>query len=84
MDRFAELLDRLLLTSSRNAKLTLMQDYFREAPDPDRGLALAAITGNLSFNAVKPGVLRALMAERMDETLFAYSYDYVGDLAETV
>ncbi|MFN3764443.1 MAG: cisplatin damage response ATP-dependent DNA ligase [Aliihoeflea sp.] len=84
MDRFAELLDRLLITSSRNAKLTLMQDYFREAPDPDRGLALAAITGNLSFNAVKPGVLRSLMAERMDETLFAYSYDYVGDLAETV
>ncbi len=84
MDRFAELLDRLLLTSSRNAKLTLMQDYFREAPDPDRGLALAAITGNLSFNAVKPGVLRTLMAERMDPVLFAYSYDYVGDLAETV
>ncbi|MHB2266226.1 cisplatin damage response ATP-dependent DNA ligase [Aliihoeflea sp. PC F10.4] len=84
MDRFAELLDRLLLTPSRNTKLKLMQDYFREAPDPDRGLALAAITGNLSFNAVKPGVLRALMADRMDETLFSYSYDYVGDLAETV
>ncbi|MEO3386384.1 cisplatin damage response ATP-dependent DNA ligase [Mesorhizobium sp. CAU 1741] len=84
MKRFAELLDRLLLTPSRNAKLKLMADHFREVPDPDRGLALAAITGNLSFASVKPALLRALVAERMDEVLFAYSYDYVGDLAETI
>lgn len=84
MRRFAELLDRLLLTPSRNAKLKLMQDYFRETPDPDRGLALAALTGELSFAAVKPALLRALIAERMDAVLFAYSYDYVGDLAETI
>ncbi len=84
MKRFAELLDRLLLTPSRNAKLTLMVDHFRTVPDPDRGLALAALTGNLSFATVKPALLRALVAERMDPVLFAYSYDYVGDLAETV
>src|SRR5690606_35579475 len=84
MKRFAELLDRLLLTPSRNAKLKLMADHFREVPDPDRGLALAAITGNLSFASVKPALLRALVAERMDAVLFAYSYDYVGDLAETI
>ena len=29
-------------------------------------------------------MLRALVAERMDPVLFGYSYDYVGDLAETV
>ncbi len=84
MKRFAELLDRLLLTPSRNAKLKLMADHFREVPDPDRGLALAALTGNLSFASVKPALLRALVAERMDPVLFAYSYDYVGDLAETI
>ena len=84
MKRFAELLDRLLLTPSRNAKLRLMMDYFRGTPDPDRGLALAAITGNLTFASVKPALLRALAMERMDPVLFAYSYDYVGDLAETV
>jgi DNA ligase-1 len=84
MRRFAELLDQLLLTPSRNAKLRLLLDYFRTAPDPDRGLALAAITGNLSFSSVKPAMLRALVNERMDPVLFAYSYDYVGDLAETV
>jgi DNA ligase-1 len=84
MHRFAELLDRLLLTPSRNAKLRLMIDYFGETPDPDRGLALAAITGNLSFASVKPAMLRVLIEERMDPVLFAYSYDYVGDLAETI
>ena len=84
MRRFAELLDRLLLTPSRNAKLTLMAGHFRDAPDPDRGLALAALTGNLAFAAVKPALLKGLIAERMDPVLFAYSYDYVGDLAETV
>ena len=84
MKCFAELLDRLLLTPSRNAKLKLMADHFREVSDPDRGLALAALTGNLSFASVKPALLRALIAERMDPVLFAYSYDYVGDLAETI
>ena len=29
-------------------------------------------------------MLRALVAERMDQVLFGYSYDYVGDLAETI
>ncbi|RJG46682.1 cisplatin damage response ATP-dependent DNA ligase [Mesorhizobium sp. DCY119] len=84
MNRFAELLDRLVLTPSRNGKLTLMTDYFRTVEDPDRGLALAALTGDLSIAAVKPAMLRMLVTERMDPVLFGYSYDYVGDLAETV
>ncbi|TPL20499.1 cisplatin damage response ATP-dependent DNA ligase [Mesorhizobium sp. B2-4-10] len=84
MNRFAELLDRLVLTPSRNGKLTLLTDYFRSVEDPDRGLALAAITGDLNIAAIKPAMLRMLVTERMDPVLFGYSYDYVGDLAETV
>ena len=84
MQRFAELLDRLVLTPSRNGKLKLLVDHFRSVEDPDRGLALAAITGDLAIAAVKPAMLRALVAERVDPVLFNYSYDYVGDLAETV
>ena len=34
---FAELLDRLLYTPQRNAKVALLVDYFRRVPDPDRG-----------------------------------------------
>src|SRR5262245_19412096 len=84
MQRFAALLDRLVLTPQRNAKLRLLADYFATVPDPDRGYALAALTGELDIPSVKPAMLRALIAERIDEVLFAYSYDYVGDLAETI
>ncbi|WP_018235720.1 cisplatin damage response ATP-dependent DNA ligase [Ensifer sp. BR816] len=84
MKAFAELLGRLVLTPQRNAKIRLLADYFRSAPDPSRGYALAAIAGTLSLNTVKPALIRDLLLERMDEVLFHYSYDYVGDLAETV
>lgn len=84
MHAFAELLDRLVLSPQRNAKIRLLADYFRTAPDPSRGYALAAIAGTLSLNTVKPAMIRDLLLERMDAVLFQYSYDYVGDLAETV
>ena len=84
MQAFAALLDRLVLTPGRNGKLRLLADYFRAAPDPDRGYALAAITGDLAIANVKPAMLRGLVTERVDAVLFGYSYDYVGDLAETV
>ena len=84
MQAFAALLDRLILTPARNAKLTLIAEYFRDTPDPARGYALAAITGDLSIPSVKPAAIRALVSARTDPVLFALSYDYVGDLAETV
>ena len=84
MRAFVDLLDRLSLTASRNAKLTLVRDYLATTPDPDRGWALAALTGDLSFSAAKPAFIRKAVEERMDAVLFRWSYDYVGDLAETV
>src|SRR5262245_390174 len=84
MKRFAELLDRLAYEPGRNNKLRLMTDYFRTTPDPERGWALAALTSGLAFKHAKPGVIRALIAERSDPVLFELSYDYVGDLSETV
>src|SRR5579863_9032109 len=84
MNRFAELLDRLAYEPGRNNKLRLLTSYFREVEDPDRGYALAALTGALSFKHAKPGLIRDLIAARTDPVLFALSYDYVGDLSETV
>ncbi len=84
MNRFAWLLDRLAYEPRRNAKIALIADYLRTTPDPDRGLALAAMTGGLVFANAKAGLIRALIAERTDPVLFALSYDYVGDLSETV
>jgi DNA ligase 1 len=84
MNRFAELLDRLAYEPGRNNKLRLLTNYFREVEDPDRGYALAALTGALSFKHAKPGLIRDLIAARTDPVLFTLSYDYVGDLSETV
>jgi DNA ligase 1 len=84
MNRFASLIDRLAYEPRRNAKLRLLTEYFRETPDPERGWALAALTGALSFRHAKPGLIKGLIQERTDPILFALSYDYVGDLAETV
>ena len=84
MQAFSQLLDSLIYTRSRNAKLDLIGAYLKAAPDPDRGWALAALTGELSLPAVQPSIIRTLVAERVDPVLFGLSYDYVGDLAETV
>ena len=84
MRAFARLLDDLSFTASRNAKLRLVRDFLAEQPDPDRGWALAALTGSLSFSAAKPAAIRKAVEARMDPVLFGWSYDYVGDLAETV
>jgi DNA ligase-1 len=84
MIAFAALLERLAFTPGRNAKIALLRRYFATAPDPDRGFGLAAVTGALRFTAARPALIRELAAARTDPVLFAWSYDYVGDLAETV
>jgi len=84
MHAFSQLLDRLSLEPRRLAKEALLVRYFRETPDPDRGHALAALTGDLNFKHAKPALLRGLIGERADPHLFALSYDFVGDLSETI
>ncbi|HEX4260407.1 MAG TPA: cisplatin damage response ATP-dependent DNA ligase [Acetobacteraceae bacterium] len=84
MIAFAALLERLAFTPGRLAKIALLRRFFATEPDPDRGWGLAAITGELDFEAAKPGLIRALAESRVDPVLFGWSYDYVGDLAETV
>ena len=84
MQAFARLLDALSFQPARNAKLRLIEAYLRETPDPDRGWALAALTGGLDFSAAKPALLRSFGQEKIGEELFHLSYDYVGDLAETL
>ncbi|MBP1182018.1 cisplatin damage response ATP-dependent DNA ligase [Methylobacterium sp. PvR107] len=83
MNDFAHLLDRLAYEPRRNAKLRMLQDYFARTPDPERGYALGAMTGTLSFREAKPALIRGLVEERIDPVLFRLSHNYVGDLAET-
>jgi len=84
MRAFADLLDSLIYTRSRNAKLKLIGDYLVATPDPDRGWAMAALTGDLDLRAVKPATIRAMVDERVDPVLFRMSRDFVGDSAETI
>ncbi|SFV26637.1 DNA ligase-1 [Devosia crocina] len=84
MKRFADLLELLALTPSRLRKLEALRRYFSEVPDPDRGIALAVLTGELDVRNVKPALLRDTVLAEVDQTLFALSYDYVGDLGETI
>ncbi|MBO6675394.1 MAG: cisplatin damage response ATP-dependent DNA ligase [Rhizobiales bacterium] len=84
MKAFAELLDRLAYEPRRNGKLRMLVQYFSATPDPERGLALAAITGGLDFKNAKPALIRGLVEARTDPVLFRLSYDYVGDMSETV
>lgn len=81
---FADLLERLAFTPRRNLKLAHLTGYFKTTPDPDRGYALAALTGDLELRRVTPSLLRGLVSARIDAELFALSYDFVGDLAETI
>ena len=84
MESFAALLDALVYTRSRNAKIRLIADYLMQTPDPDRGWALAALSGTLSVPTVKSAAIRAMADTRFDPELFRMSRDYVGDTAETV
>lgn len=83
METFADLLEALVYTRSRNEKLRLIAEYLRDTPDPDRGWALGALTDGLDFPAVKSSTVRNLMQERVDPVLWKLSRDFVGDTAET-
>lgn len=84
LGQLADLLDRLSFTPSRNAKLALMERYFRAAPADEAGYALALMTGELDVPAIKGAALRDLVRTRVGDTLFNLSYAYVGDLGDTV
>lgn len=84
MQEFAKLLDRLYYTHSNLSKAVLLKDYFANTPDPDRGYALAAIAETLNFNFFKRALIRDLIFTRADPVLVEMSYDYVGEMSETV
>jgi len=81
---FATLLERLAFTPQRLGKERLLATAFSQMPDPERGYMLAALTGDLKLRQVTPSLLRGLTEMRADAQLFSYSYDFVGDLAETI
>lgn len=74
----------MILTNSRNRKITILNEYFKTSNDPERGIALAVLTNNLNLKNVKISKIKEIVKKEVDENLFELSYDYVGDLAETI
>jgi DNA ligase-1 len=86
MKAFAELYARLDATTSSNAKLQAMQEYFAEAPPADAAWAVYFLAGGRPRQIVPTRVLRELATELsgLSDWLFEESYQAVGDLAETI
>jgi len=84
MQKFADLVDNLYYLNSNNAKAELILEYLSTTPDPDRGWAIAAIAGTLNFEFFKRRTVKDIIVERVDPILFDLSYDYVGEMSETV
>jgi DNA ligase-1 len=86
MRAFADLYARLDATTSSNAKLQAMQDYFSSAAPNDAAWAVYFLAGGRPRQVVPTRVLRELATRLsgLPDWLFEESYQAVGDLAETI
>lgn len=86
MKAFAELYAELDATTSSNAKLAAMQDYFSKAPPQDAAWAVYFLSGGRPRQLVPVKILRelAVQVSGLSLWLFEESYQAVGDLAETI
>jgi DNA ligase-1 len=66
MRAFARLLDQLAFTAGAQRQAHFAARLSVHAPDPERGWALASLTGALSFDAAKPGFIRKAAEARLD------------------
>lgn len=86
MKAFADLYTQLDATTSSNAKLAALRDYFLSAPPEDAAWAVYFLAGGRPRQLVPTKLLRALTltVAALPEWLFEESYHAVGDLAETM
>jgi len=86
MKTFAELYSLLDATTSSNAKLAAMQQYFAKAAPEDAAWAVYFLSGGRPRQLVPTRMLReqAMLLSGLPEWLFEESYQAVGDLAETL
>lgn len=86
MKAFAELYLRLDGTTSSNAKLQALREYFASAPPHDAAWAVYFLAGGRPRQLVPTRVLRELAGAMagLPDWLFEESYQAVGDLAETI
>lgn len=85
MKAFADLYARLDATTSSNAKLRFLEQYFSQAEPGDAAWAVYFLAGGRPRQLVPSRVLRELAVSicGLPDWLFEESYQAVGDLAET-
>ena len=84
MKKFANLLEQLLFTYSTNRKIDILATYLKSLNHKEKGITIAVLTGNLNFKNIKRSNILNIIKDKLDWYLFEQSYDYVGDLAETI
>ncbi|MFD1123349.1 ATP-dependent DNA ligase [Methylophilus flavus] len=86
MKAFADLYSKLDATTSSNAKLAALRDYFLLASPADAAWAVYFLSGGRPRQLVPTKLLRelTLTVSGLPEWLFEESYHAVGDLAETM
>ena len=84
MKKFANLLEQLLFTYSTNRKIEILATYLKSLNYKEKGITIAILTGSLNFKNIKRSNFLNIVKSKLDWYLFEQSYDYVGDLAETI
>jgi DNA ligase-1 len=84
--RFAALFDALDTTTSTNAKVDAMLDYFQGVSASDAAWAMYILIGRRLKRVVGPSLLREWLKEEanLPAWLVDETYGSVGDLAETI
>ena len=83
MNDFPTLLEDLLLSSSKK-KISLLVNYFHKSEIKEKGWVFFLLTNRMQRKYLNSRDLKEIVIKRVGEPLFKYSYDYVGDLAETI
>ncbi len=86
MKHFAALFTELDSTTSTNAKVAALQQYFKATTPEDAAWAVYFLSGGKPRQVVKTATLRALACDAagIEDWLFDECYQAVGDLAETI
>ena len=84
MRKFSILLKQLIFCPSNIEKTKVIIDYLNDVDIEEAGYTVAALTNNLKFKHIKAYKVKQIIKSKVDSTLFDLSYDYVGDLADTI
>ena len=69
MKDFSNLLEKIIFTPSRNSKISIISQFFKNCKDPERGFVLAMLTGNLKIAKITSSSLKDITKKKVDPIL---------------